>query len=73
VEGTETTGPLDAIQMVDVAEAAERMKVSQKTVRRLCWRGKLDSVRVGRSVRIPVVAITEYIEAHRNGQSPEVA
>jgi excisionase family DNA binding protein len=73
VEGTETTGPLDAIQMVDVGEAAQRMGVSVKTVRRLLRRGELDFVKVGRSIRIPVTDIAGYIDAHRNGHAGDAA
>jgi excisionase family DNA binding protein len=72
VEGESTTGPLDAVKLVDVAEAAVRMGVSQMTVRRMYKRGELESVRVSlRSVRIPLVAINAYIAARSNGQSPE--
>jgi excisionase family DNA binding protein len=68
VEGEESTGPLEAIQMADVGEAATALHVSKMTVYRLVWRGDLESHRVGRSIRIPHAAITAYLAAHRNGQ-----
>lgn len=43
----------EPICLYSVTEVAEQCGVSEKTVRRLIEKGKLRSVRVGRSVRIP--------------------
>lgn len=48
-------------------EVAEKLAVSEDTIRRLCLRGDLRSVAVGGVRRIPVSAITAYLE-----QGPEV-
>ena len=74
MEGEDPTGPLDAVRMVDVAEAAQLMKMSERSVRRMYRSGEIDFVRVRRrSVRIPLAAITAYLAAHRNGQSGDAA
>ena len=73
MEGETSTGPIDRVELVDVPEAAKLMSVSESTVRRLCYRGELDSIKVGTRLLVPVVAIAEYIKAHLNGKSPEVA
>ena len=69
MEDAESTGPLEAIQMATVEEAATALRVSKMTIYRLVWSGDLKHRRVGRSIRIPHPAITAYLD----GQSPEVA
>jgi excisionase family DNA binding protein len=44
-----------------VAEAADALAVSRKTIYRLVWRGELPARRVGRTVRIPAGAISDGI------------
>lgn len=74
MEGESTTGPMEAVRMVDVAEAAELMRMSERTVRRMYRSGELDFVKArSRSIRIPLAAIEAYIAAHRNGQSGDAA
>lgn len=46
---------------VDVKTAAELLDVHPETVRALIRDGKLRSVRVGRLVRIPREALTEFL------------
>ncbi|WP_304455982.1 helix-turn-helix domain-containing protein [Nocardiopsis sp. YSL2] len=45
-----------------VAEVADRLRLSQMTVYRMCQSDTIASVRIGRSYRIPVVAV-EAIES----------
>ena len=44
-----------------VAEVAAQMRVSKMTVYRLVHAGELESVRVGRSFRVPENAVAEYL------------
>lgn len=50
-------------RLLSVAEAAELLGTSERFPRRLIAERRIRFVRVGRYVRIPVSAITEYIEA----------
>lgn len=42
-----------------VAEAADVLAVSRKTIYRLVWRGRLPARRVGRALRIPARAVLD--------------
>ena len=42
-------------------EAAERLSVSEKTIRRLVSDGKIGNIRIGRSVRIPEDALKKFV------------
>ena len=42
---------------VDVCEAARLLAVSSRTVRRLLRSGKLDSVRIGRRIVVPLASL----------------
>ena len=44
-----------------VAETAQRLKVSEKKVYRLCEAGDLIHHRVGRAIRIPVEAVDRFV------------
>jgi excisionase family DNA binding protein len=61
-----TTVPLR--QFLTVPEAAERLRVSPKTVYRLVWAGELPALRVGSQIRIDEQAFEEWLlEASGNG------
>ena len=45
------------------AEAAERLRVSEETVRRWCRAGRLPTVQIGRAHRIPLQAVVELVHA----------
>jgi excisionase family DNA binding protein len=47
--------------MLRIAEAADLLQLSTKTIRRLIDKGDLRSVRIGRSIRIPLSAVQEII------------
>jgi excisionase family DNA binding protein len=47
--------------LLTVAEAAERLKLAPKTVRKLCLLRRLTAIRVQRSWRIPVAALDEFL------------
>jgi excisionase family DNA binding protein len=50
------------VQFLTVAEVAAMMRVSKMTVYRLVHAGELPAVRVGRSFRVPEVAVHGYLE-----------
>lgn len=47
--------------LLKVAETGERLNVSRATVYNLIRDNKLDSVKVGRSRRVPVEAVERYV------------
>ena len=51
----------DGRRLLKVSEAADRLAVSQKTIRRLLCTGSLKAVRIGRSVRIAEADIYSII------------
>ena len=54
-----------ARRLVPLAQAAEILAVSTKTVRRYIAAGDLDAVRLGRrTIRVRVASIDRMIEAH---------
>lgn len=44
-----------------VAEVAAMLRVSKMTVYRMCERGEIPHVRIGRSMRIPTAGIWRYL------------
>jgi excisionase family DNA binding protein len=58
------TLPFQANALCTVAEAAGFLRVSTRTVRRLIWSGRLESVRIGRSVRVPTAALARFLAKH---------
>lgn len=53
-------------QLLKVTDVAERLSVSVTTVRRLIDKGKLQTVRIGRSVRIRPEDLEAYIESSKD-------
>jgi excisionase family DNA binding protein len=51
--------------LLTVAEACERLRVSEWMVNRLIWSRDLESIKIGRRRFIPVKAIDEFIERRR--------
>lgn len=49
--------------LLTVAEAAERLRLSEPTLYRLINRGELHAVRIGRSRRISVRALEAFVTA----------
>jgi excisionase family DNA binding protein len=47
--------------LLTVEEAAERLKLTPKTVRKLCLSRRLTAIRVQRSWRIPLAALDEFL------------
>ncbi len=55
------SGDISEVRFLTVAEVATVMRVSKMTVYRLVHSGELDAVRVGRSFRVPEVAVNDYL------------
>lgn len=54
-------GPPPGAVFLTVAEVAREARVSKMTIYRLIHAGELDAVQVGRSFRVPVRAVREYL------------
>lgn len=49
------------MELLTVPEAAQRLKLSKSKVYLLCQRGEIPTVTLGRSVRIPLEALDEWL------------
>lgn len=56
-----TIGSLSGLRFFTVAEVAALMRVSKMSVYRLIHAGELESVRFGRSFRVPETAVNAYL------------
>ncbi|KQO02924.1 MULTISPECIES: helix-turn-helix domain-containing protein [unclassified Arthrobacter] len=54
-------------QLYTVAEVAAMMRVSKMTVYRLVQSGTIQSIRFGRSYRVPQSAVRDYIDSTNRG------
>jgi excisionase family DNA binding protein len=57
-----------SLELRSVPEAAALLRVSPKTVSRLCLSGELESIKIGTRRLIPPQAIVSYIEAKRSAR-----
>ena len=64
-------GMADAPRFVTVAEVAQLMRVSKMTVYRMIHAGDLPAMRVGKSFRVPQVAVQQLIDAGLESWSDE--
>jgi excisionase family DNA binding protein len=53
-------------QHFTVQELSALLKVHEETIRRLCDKGEIRSVRVASNRRIPESAVTEYMDGAQN-------
>ncbi len=51
-------------------EAARRLSLARSTLYELVLTGEIESIKIGRSRRIPVGALTDFIERKRGEQTP---
>lgn len=49
--------------LLKLGDVAERLAVTERTVYRLINAGHLDSVHIGRAVRVPEDSVDDYIES----------
>lgn len=62
----------DNLQLMTVAEVSTVLRLSRMTVYRLIRSGELQSVRVGRSYRVPAASVRSLLDASpAAGASPE--
>jgi PTS system nitrogen regulatory IIA component len=47
--------------MMSIQEVARQLRVSEKTVRRMLWRGELQGVRVGGQWRFPIESLADFL------------
>ena len=52
------------------AAAAEKLSLAQSTLYQLLTKGEIESVKIGRCRRIPLDALTDYIDRLRREQGP---
>lgn len=64
------TAPATEPALLTVTEAATRLSLSRATTYQLVRCGDLPSVRVGRTVRVPVRALEAWIAARTRGGEP---
>ncbi|MHB1285370.1 MAG: helix-turn-helix domain-containing protein [Leptospirales bacterium] len=50
------------MELLTIRETADRLNLSEWTIRRWIYGKRLDSVRLGRSVRVPVEAVERKIK-----------
>lgn len=67
-----TNAELPQADYLSVAQIAARLATSKMTVYRMCQRGELPSIRVGRSYRVPVIAYEQQYGPHA-AQAPAPA
>ncbi len=60
----ESSAPL----LLTPIEAARRLSLAQSTLYQLLTRGEIESVKIGRCRRIPMDALTDYIDRLRREQ-----
>jgi excisionase family DNA binding protein len=59
-----------SVGYLSVAEVAKRLRVSHMTIYRLVQNGEMDSIRVGRSFRIPESGYERYLVEHSGTREP---
>ena len=64
-------GMADAPRFVTVAEVAQLMRVSKMTVYRMIHAGELPAMRVGKSFRVPQIAVQQLIDSGLESWSDE--
>ena len=57
----------DQPTMLTVAETAKVLRIGRNSAYQLVREGKLPSVRLGRTLRIPMAMLTSWIEARASG------
>ena len=54
----------EAVQLLTVVDAAEHLRISRSKVYELLADGELPSVRIGRTRRIAMSALAEFVASH---------
>jgi excisionase family DNA binding protein len=56
-------------QLLTITEVAQALRVSKMTIYRLVHDGQLQSMRIGKSLRIPVSALDGYLRKYSRGSA----
>lgn len=60
-------------RLLTLAEAADQLHVSERTVQRIIGRGELAIVRIGRQIRVRQADLDAYVAAQRIANNGEAA
>jgi excisionase family DNA binding protein len=63
----ERIGRTDGVLLLTIVEAARVLSIGRTTMYELVGAGEIDVVHIGRSARVPVGALEEYVERQRRG------
>ena len=63
----------DALGLLKVPEAAVLMRLGARTVWRMVHDGEIESIKIGRSRRIPRQAVADYIAGRRTAAGKSAA
>ncbi|MEU9132816.1 helix-turn-helix domain-containing protein [Kitasatospora sp. NPDC048540] len=72
-DGSAAPGHDPTLELLDVAEAARRLRIGRTTAYALIASGELESVTVGRLRRVPPAAVGEYVARLRESQNHRTA
>ena len=63
----ERTEPPDGVLLLTIIEAARVLSIGRTTMYELVGAGEIDVVHIGRSARVPVEALQEFVDRQRRG------
>jgi excisionase family DNA binding protein len=61
------------LSALTVGQVARRLQVDAPAIRGLIRRGELRAIRIGRSLRVPIEALDEYLNGPRQADGPLTA
>ncbi len=61
----EPTERADGVLLLTIVEAARVLSIGRTTMYELVGAGEIEVVHIGRSARVPVAALEEYVERRR--------
>ncbi len=61
----ERTERSDGVLLLTIVEAARVLSIGRTTMYELVGAGEIDVVHIGRSARVPVAALEEYVDRQR--------
>ncbi len=63
----EATKREDGVLLLTIVEAARVLSIGRTTMYELVGAGEIDVVHIGRSARVPVAALEQYVDRQRRG------
>ena len=64
----ERTERTDGVLLLTIVEAARALSIGRTTMYELVGAGEVEVVHIGRSARVPVAALEEYVERQRRAR-----